>query len=70
MNIRDITNAALIELHLQSIDKREASFRPDIPTWARDRRIEEHETIVREMARRGLLRSNVDVVRERSSSVY
>lgn len=55
MDIRDITNAALIELHRQSIDQREAGFDPNVPQWARDLRIERHEAIVREMIRRGLL---------------
>jgi hypothetical protein len=70
MNIRDITNAALIELHRESIDQREACFSADVPAWARDLRIERHETIVREMVRRGLLRANGESERQRLSSTY
>ena len=55
--IIDMTYAALIELHRRSIEERDASFRTDSPPWLRDRLVERHDAIVRELIRRGLLSS-------------
>lgn len=55
MNITDITNAALLELHRESIGLREAALQSGVPAWARDQQNARHDEIVREMVRRGLL---------------
>jgi len=55
MNITDITNAALLELHRASIELREAAFQSGVPAWSRDQQSARHDEIVREMVRRGLL---------------
>ena len=55
MTFTDVSNAALLELHRDSINRREESFRPGFRPWARDLCIERHDAIVREMIRRGLL---------------
>ena len=55
MNITDITNAALLELHRQSIELHEAAFQSGVPAWSRDQRSARHDEIVREMVRRGVL---------------
>jgi hypothetical protein len=55
VNITDITNAALLDLHRESIELREAAFQSGVPAWLRDQQSARHDEIVREMVRRGLL---------------
>ncbi|HTK96476.1 MAG TPA: hypothetical protein VL379_00515 [Pseudomonadales bacterium] len=55
MNITDVTNAALLELHRESTELRETAFQSGVPAWARDQQSARHDEIVREMVRRGLL---------------
>ena len=59
MNITDITNAALLDLHRESIELREAAFQSGVPAWSRDQQSARHDEIVREMVRRGLLRREI-----------
>ena len=54
MNLEDVSDAALLKMHRDSIEQREASFRPGFPVRARDQRIERHNEIVGEMLRRRL----------------